>query len=72
MANESKEIIFPDMPSKPVEPNSSSKVQEIIEEIKQSPWKHPIIVASIVVLVLVLAAGGIYMYLNDGKLPWSN
>jgi hypothetical protein len=71
MVHESKEI-FPDMPSKPVEPKSSSKMQEIMESIKQSPWNHPIIVTSIAVVVIVLAIGGVYMIVNDGKLPWSN
>jgi len=46
-------------------------MDEILESIKQSPWEHPIIVGSLAVLVLVLAAGGIYMYANDGKLPFS-
>ena len=47
-------------------------MQEIIESIKQSPWNHPIIVGSIAVVVLVLAIGGGYMVVNDGKLPWTN
>ena len=60
------------MSSEPKEPKSSSKMHDVIESIKQSPWNHPIIVGSIAVLVVVLAIGGIYMTVNDGKLPWTN
>ena len=60
------------MSSELKKPKSSSKMDDVIESIKQSPWNHPIIVSSIAVLVLVLAIGGIYMIVNDGKLPWTN
>ncbi len=56
--------------SKPSESREveSSKMDDIIEGIKQSPWNHPIIVASVAVLVVVLAIGGIYMIVNDVKI----
>jgi hypothetical protein len=54
------------------EPKSSSKMDDIIESIKQSPRNHPIIVGSVAVLIVVLAIGGVYMIVNDGQLPWTN
>ena len=64
----------PKSSSEPKEPKSSSKMDDVMERFKPIILmiKQSIILSSIAVVLLVLTLGGIYMIVNDGKLPWTN
>jgi hypothetical protein len=70
--NESKVVIFPDMPSAPVDQRMSPQMQGISKQLK--PWTtcSPLIVGAITAVMIILTIGLIYLIVYGLKLPWKN
>ena len=73
MANDdSKVVIFSDMPSAPVDQKMSPQMREIAKGVK--PWKTcpPVIVGAIAAVMIILTIALIYLIVYGLKLPWKN